>query len=162
MRIVLGFASGLVFGLGLIVSGMADPAADSAALSEIKLQNELEALKQEPPKKGRTSASSTDTGDTDGSGWLKALYVQKFGRLPDQTDPKVPVPPEQLKERLLRAFPVEDTELRLLAQERGKQIQHFLINEAGIPADRVFLLDGKLNGRAQNGTVTSHLSLTTG
>ena len=26
MRIVLGFASGLVFGLGLIVSGMADPA----------------------------------------------------------------------------------------------------------------------------------------
>lgn len=26
MRIVLGFASGLVFGLGLVVSGMADPA----------------------------------------------------------------------------------------------------------------------------------------
>jgi hypothetical protein len=148
--------------LQLEVSGMADPAADSTALSEIKLQNELEALKQEAPKKGRRSPSYTDAGDTDGSGLLRALYVQKFGRLPDQTDPKVPAPPEQLKERLLHAFPIEDAELRLLAQERGKQIQHFLINEAGIPADRVFLLDAKLNGRAQNGTVTSHLSLTAG
>jgi hypothetical protein len=148
--------------LQLEVSGMADPAADSAALSELKLQNELEALKQEAPKKGRKSPSSTDAADTDGFGLLKALYVQKFGRLPDQADPQMPVPPEQLKERLLHAFPVEEAELRLLAQERGKQIQHFLISEAGIPADRVFLLDAKLNGRAQNGTVTSHLSLTAG
>jgi hypothetical protein len=147
--------------LQLEVSGMADPAADSAALSEIKLQNELEALKQEAPRKGRKSPSSTNAGDTEGSGLLR-LYVQKFGRLPDQTDPKMPTPPEQLKERLLHAFPIKDDELRLLAQERGKQIQHFLINEAGIPADRVFLLDAKLNGRAQNGTVTSHLSLTAG
>ncbi|MEP6887669.1 MAG: DUF748 domain-containing protein [Nitrospirales bacterium] len=146
--------------LQLEVSGMADPAADGAALSEIKLQTELEVLKQEAPKNSRKSPSYTDAGDTDGL--LRTLYVQKFGRLPDQTDPKVPVPPEQLKERLLYAFPIEDAELRLLAQERGKQIQHFLINEAGIPAERVFLLDAKLNGRAQNGTVTSHLSLTAG
>jgi hypothetical protein len=148
--------------LQLEVSGTADPAADSAALSEIKLQNELEALKQEAPKKGRSSPSSRDPGDTDESGLLKALYVQKFGRLPNQTDAKVPMPPEELKERLLRAFPIEDAELRLLAEERGKQIQSFLINEAGIPADRVFLLDPKLDGRAQNGTVTSHLGLTAG
>jgi hypothetical protein len=74
----------------------------------------------------------------------------------------MPVPPEQLRERLLQAFAVEESELRLLAQERGKQIQHFLINEAGIPADRVFLLDGKLNGLAKNGMVASHLSLTAG
>ena len=148
--------------LQLEVSGIADPAADSAALSESKLQNELEALKQEAPKKGRKSPSYTDGDSTDGSGLLRALYVQKFGRLPDQTDPKVPVPPEQLKERLLHSFPVEEAELRLLAQERGKQIQHFLITEAGIPADRVFMLDAKLTGRAQNGTVTSQLGLTAG
>jgi hypothetical protein len=37
-----------------------------------------------------------------------------------------------------------------------------LINEAGIPADRVFLLDGKLNGLTKNGMVASHLSLTAG
>jgi hypothetical protein len=52
--------------------------------------------------------------------------------------------------------------LRFLAQERGKQIQHFLINEAGISADRIFLLDAKLTARAQNGVVASQLSLTAG
>jgi hypothetical protein len=148
--------------LQLEVSGIADPAADSAALSEIKLQNELQALKQAAPKKGRASTSDTDARDTGDAGLLRALYVQKFGRLPDQVDPKVPVPAEQLKERLLQAFPVEDAELRLLAQERGKQIQQFLITEAGIPADRVFLLNEKLTGHAQNGTVTSQLGLTAG
>ena len=148
--------------LQLEVSGMADPAADSAALSEIKLQNELEALKKDAPKKGRHSPSSIEAGDTDGFGLLKALYVQKFGRLPDQTDPKRPIAREQLKERLLHTFPIDDADVRLLAQERGKQIQHFLINEAGISSDRVFLLDAKLNGRAENGIVASHLSLTAG
>lgn len=148
--------------LQLEIFGMADPTADSAALSEMKLQDELESLKHETPQKRRQSPSSTDAGDPDGSGLLRALYVQKFGRLPEQIDQNKSVPPEQLKERLLHAFAVEESELRLLAQERGKQIQHFLINEAGIPADRVFLLDGKLNGHAKNGMVASHLSLTAG
>jgi hypothetical protein len=148
--------------LQLEIFGMADPTADSAALSEMKLQDELKALKQEAPQKRRQSPASTGPGDPDDFGLLKALYVQKFGRLPEQIDQNKPVPPEQLKERLLHAFAVEESELRLLAQERGKQIQHFLINEAGIPPDRVFLLDGKLNGLAKNGMVASHLSLTAG
>lgn len=148
--------------LQLEVSGIADPAADGAALSEAKLQGELNALKQEAGKSGRKSQSSAESGDTDGTGLLKALYVKKFGRLPDQTEQNHPMQPEQLRERLLHTFPVEDEELRLLAQERGKQIQHFLITEAGIPADRVFLLDAKLTPRAQNGAVASQLSLTAG
>ena len=148
--------------LQLEVSGIADLVADRVALSEAKLQSELEALKQEAGKSGRRSQSYAEGDDTEDAGLLKALYVKKFGRLPHQIDRNQPVPTEQLRERLLHAFPVEDAELRLLAQERGKQIQHFLITEAGIPADRVFLLDAKLTARAQNGVVASQLSLTAG
>jgi hypothetical protein len=148
--------------LQLEVSGIADPVADRAALSEAKLQSELEALKQEVGKSGRRSQSYAKGDDTEDAGLLKALYVKKFGRLPDQIDRNQPVPPEQLRERLLSTFAVEEAELRFLAQERGKQIQHFLINEAGISADRVFLLDAKLTARAKNGTVASQLSLTAG
>jgi hypothetical protein len=148
--------------LQLEVSGIADPVADRAALSEAKLQSELEALKQEVGKSGRRSQSYAKGDDTEDAGLLKALYVKKFGRLPDQIDRNQPVPPEQLRERLLSTFAVEEAELRFLAQERGKQIQHFLINEAGISADRIFLLDAKLTARAQNGVVASQLSLTAG
>ena len=145
--------------LQLEVSGIADPEADGAALREAKLQRELEALQQATGKPPRTSPKEADPNDT---GLLKALYVKKFGRLPDQTDYNQPVPPEQLRQRLLPTFSVEEAELRLLAQERGKQIQHFLINEAGIPAGRVFLLDAKLTAHAKNGAVASQLSLTAG
>lgn len=148
--------------LQLEVSGIADPVADRAALSEAKLQSELDALKQEVGKSGQRSQSSAETGDPEDARLLKALYVKKFGRPPDQTEQNHPMQPEQLRERLLHTVPVEDEELRLLAQERGKQIQHFLITEAGIPADRVFLLDAKLTTRPQNGAVASQLSLTAG
>ena len=148
--------------LQLEVSGIADPAADRAALSEVKLQSELEALKQTIPKKRRKSLFSTDPADMDDFGLLKALYVQQFGQLPERMDPNLPTAPEGLKTRLLLAFPVEDTELRLLAQERGKQIQHFLIHEAGIPAERVFLRDAKMSERARDCTVPSQLGLTAG
>jgi hypothetical protein len=148
--------------LQLEVSGIADPVADGAALSEAKLQSELEALKQEAGKSVRRSPSDAEGDESEDARLLKALYAKKFGRLPDQTDHNHPVPPEQLRDRLLSTFTVEEAELRLLAQERGKQIQHFLINEAGIPADRVFLLDAKLTARAQNGVVASQLSLTAG
>ena len=146
--------------LQLEVSGIADPEADGAALREAKLQRELDALQQATGKHARTSEAEADGAEI--AGLLKALYIKKFGRLPNQIDPNRPVPPEQLRERLLPTFSVEEEEVRLLAQERGKQIQHFLIDEAGIHADRVFLLDAKLTAHAKNGAVASQLSLTAG
>lgn len=146
--------------LQLEVSGIADPEADGAALKEAKLHRELDALQQATGKHARTS--QVEGGGAERADLLKALYVKKFGRLPDQIDRNRPVPLEQLRERLLSTFSVEEEELRLLAQERGKQIQHFLINEAGIPAERVFLLDAKLTPRAQNGAIASQLTLTAG
>ena len=146
--------------LQLEVSGIADPEADGVALREAKLQRELDALQQASGRHARTSKA--EAGGTEIAGLLKALYIKKFGRLPNQIDPNRPVPPEQLRERLLPTFSVEEEEVRLLAQERGKQIQHFLIDEAGIPANRVFLLDAKLTTHAKNGAVASQLSLTAG
>jgi len=147
--------------LQLEVTGSADSAADGAAIKEAKLQQELDALKEEAAKPGRNKRPASDTDKAD-SGLLKTLFVKKLGALPDQTDGAAMLPPEQLKEQLLETIPIEDSELRLLAQERAKAIQHFLINDAGIPADRVFLLGGNLDGHAKNGTVTSQLSLTAG
>ena len=145
--------------LQLEVTGIADPDADGAALKEAKLQRELEALQQSTGTHARTPQAE---GGADDAGLLKALYVKTFGRLPEPTQPNQPLPPEQLRERLLARFSVEEAELRLLAQERGKQIQHFLISEAGLSAERVFLLDVNLTAHAKNGTVASKLNLTAG
>lgn len=144
--------------LQLEVSGVADPTADGAALSEAKLNKELDGLR-EAAKAGQ---SSRNTDEADDARLLQALYVKKFGGLPKQSDDKVPVPSDQLKARLLEAFPVDEGELRLLAQERAKQIRQSLIEEGAIEAERIFLRDVKLTGRANNGVVISQLGLTAG
>ena len=74
--------------LQLEVSGIADPAADGAALSEAKLQKELDLLK-DTAKTGRSARAQAD--EPDGAGLLQALYVKKFGTLPRQSDGKAPV-----------------------------------------------------------------------
>lgn len=157
-------------GLRLEVAGAADPGADSTALAETKLHRELVKLKlEELQAAGRPAPAGADTAlltDTEQAALVRALYVKKFGRLPEpsaQTDSKAPEAPTvqiaSLKGQLLRDIKVDESEIRLLAQDRAKRIQDFLVTQVGIAPERVFLLDVKVDAKEEAGSVAVKLGL---
>ncbi|MDR4471966.1 MAG: hypothetical protein MRJ92_04710 [Nitrospira sp.] len=58
---------------------------------------------------------------------------------------------DELRQQLVPAMGVEESELRLLAQGRAKAIRERLIEQGGLPEDRVFLVEVEL---AQSGRQT--------
>jgi hypothetical protein len=157
--------------LRLEVAGTIDPSADRAALAEAELRNALSVLKQEEEKTEKKPTPSdsqvVEPAGAEYASLLEMLYVKKFGNVPapDLRDPMQPngtVNLEKLKAKLLETFKVPDTELHLLAQERAKQIRDFLVIRAGVPAERVFFLDVKLDGKARDSIISSKLGLSAG
>ncbi|MGH7229586.1 MAG: DUF748 domain-containing protein [Nitrospiraceae bacterium] len=157
-------------GLRLEVAGAADPGADATALAETKLHRELVKLKlEELQAAGKPAPAGADTillTDTEQAALVRALYVKKFGRLPEpsaQKDSKAPEAPTvqiaTLKGQLLGEMKVDESEIRLLAQERAKRIQDFLVTQVGIVPERVFLLDVKVDAKEAGGSVAVKLGL---
>lgn len=67
--------------------------------------------------------------------------------------------PEAIKERLLKAVDVADSELRQLAKERGKQIRNYLVSQEHIAAERILLVSSDLNPPSDQDFVPTHLTL---
>lgn len=156
--------------LRLEIAGAADAQADRAALAEIKLHRELVALKDGDAKTGQGSESGPDTfrflPEAEQAALIKTLYRQKYGALPEpspaadgQATP-TPAPMQSLKDRLRADTPIEDAELRRLAQDRGKLIQQFLVTQGSINPERLYMLEVQVNATAKDGTVPSSLNLT--
>lgn len=156
-------------GLRLEIGGAADGEVDRAALAEMKLNQDLIALKgadlkaagKPAPEEGDISRLS----ETEQAALVKAFYLKKFGRLPEtlptpgQADKPMPVSIQALKDRLLSDITVGEGEIRLLGQERARRIQDYLVTQGGIPPERIYLLDIKVDAKARNGSVGSNLSL---
>jgi hypothetical protein len=149
--------------LRLEIAGSADAEVDRAALTEHKLNRDLVALKtgNAKPTAGTATGSDDFTGlpRDEQTKLTKALYVKRFGKLPESQ--AGPVPTQALRDRLIENTVIDEDELRLLAQGRGKTIQDFLIAQGGIDPEHVFLLDAKLDAQAKDGTVASKLNLNT-
>ncbi len=159
-------------GLRLDVAGAADPEADRAALAEAKLTRELLSVK---PGSSRTQGkpdpeappTTLQLTATEKEELIKALYIKKFGRLPDPPPARPgekpqttqPISTVSLKAQLLKDIKVGDDEIRLLAQRRAKRIQDYLVSEGGITPDRIFLLAPKVDEHASGNSVTTHLGL---
>ncbi|HMK22674.1 MAG TPA: DUF748 domain-containing protein, partial [Terriglobales bacterium] len=156
-------------GLRLEIAGAADPKADRTALAEQKLHRDLLALRP-----AGTSGAAKQTGgevdfsrlpESEQSDLIKTLYLKKFGKLPEspstagQAEKPAPVSIQTLKDRLLGEITIDEGELRLLAQERSRRIQEFLITQGGTPPERLYLLDIKIDAKAKDGIVASNLSL---
>lgn len=57
---------------------------------------------------------------------------------------------DELRQQLFPAMTVEESELRLLAQGRARAIRERLIEQGGLPEDRVFLIDAELAPSEEN------------
>ena len=158
-------------GLQLEITGAVDAEADRAVLAEVRLNQDLLAFKKAQLKSdGKPVPAAmgfTQLPEAEQAELVKALYVKKFGKLPEPSQPEArqgdqPVSGQiqALKARLLGEITVDDSEIRLLGQHRAKQIQDYLVTQGGIPPERIFLLDVKVDVKAANGIVASDLSLT--
>lgn len=155
-------------GLRLEVTGAVDPQIDRQALAWSRLRKQLQKKKfvKDPSsaKKGLTVEEMPLTPEEEARG-LVEMYVEKFGPLPQESPssrdetPPAPLRPEELKAKLIDSMNIEESQLRLLAQQRAQNIRHYLIQDLQFPADRVFLVESNFSPVTEEETVRNPLTL---
>lgn len=151
--------------LQLEVTGTADPTVDRTVLREVKFQQQLAAVRH-----ASTAGQSTgrrpgnqDKAKDDDTRWIEALYVRTFGALPQPStngESRPEATTDVLRTRLLEAITIDDGDLRRLAHDRAARVQDFLINRLAVPAERIFVLDARIDEHAQDDRVATTLNLT--
>jgi hypothetical protein len=151
--------------LRLEIRGTASPEQDRRALAEQLLMKKV---------RGAAKAASPEP-----LGWLErrrlyALYRDNFKADPDDLLPALK-PGEHrtgdqenamlaavVSERLLPTMPVTDDALRSLAHARANNVKVFLLEQAGILAERLYLLDIDTTVKGTDNAVATVLSLQAG
>jgi hypothetical protein len=151
--------------LRLEIRGTASPEQDRRALAKQMLMKKV---------RGGAKASSPEP-----LGWLErrrlyALYRETFKADPDALLPALK-PGERrtsdqenamlvaaVSERLLTTMPVTDDALRSLARARANNVKVFLLEQTGINAERLYLLDIDTTVKGTYGAVATQLSLQAG
>ncbi|RJP19375.1 MAG: DUF748 domain-containing protein [Candidatus Abyssobacteria bacterium SURF_5] len=81
--------------------------------------------------------------------------VREMGKSSGSLDTLV----ERARHRLIENTPVEEIELRLLAQERANRIKGYLIDRHGVSNDRLYLLDPELGPVSDGAALRADLTL---
>jgi uncharacterized protein involved in outer membrane biogenesis len=133
--------------LNLDIKGTADPTQDRTALAEAALLRRLRLdrvteLRAQGQRVPRSQADQLQLTDED----YRRLFTRYY---------RLSHPPagagldgaafDQAKREVLEKWPVSEMELRLLARARGQRVRDYLVDEAGLPDDRIYLLDVKLD-----------------
>lgn len=149
-------------GLRVDVAGTADPARDRDALAMQKISADVQRRFTQGGTKNVQSVPSPSREFE----LLSDLYAEKLGKQPMKSE-SLPggksvervLSADELRQQLVPAMAVEESELRILAQGRAKAIREHLIEQGGLSEDRVFLLD--VDVAASDGQqVRAHLNLT--
>ncbi len=144
------------------VTGIADPARDREALALRKIADEVQRRFTHGGTKNLQAAMSPSREFE----LLSDLYAEKLGKQPMKRE-ELPggksvervLTAEELRQQLSPAVTVEDAELHLLAQERAKAIREYLIEQGGLPDERVFLVEAEL-AASEGKPIRAHLNLT--
>jgi hypothetical protein len=166
-------------GLRLDIAGAVDSNVDGRALAEAKLLAQMKKIKfvQQPPSgdQATVSVELLELTKEDESQYLKQLFMEKFGEsaLSKATEPpdiqksetgsegktsKI-LTVDEIKAKLLEGTVVDEGQLRVLAQQRAQQIREYLIQEAKVPSNQVFLVEVVLNPVTEEGLVRIPLAL---
>lgn len=144
------------------VIGTADPTRDREALAMQKISADVQRRFTQGGTKNLQAALSPSREFE----LLSDLYAEKLGKqpmkkeeLPGGTSVERVLTADELRQQLVPAMGVEESELRLLAQGRAKAIRERLIEQGGLPEDRVFLVEVEL-AASEGKQVRAHLTLT--
>ena len=144
------------------VIGAADPTRDREALALQKMNTEV----QRRFTKGGTKNLQAVLAPERELEFLSDLYAEKLGKQPLKRE-EVPggkvvervLTVDELRQQLIPAMTVEESELRSLAQGRAKAIREQLTAQGRLPEERVFLVEVELSDSAGE-KVHARLNLT--
>jgi uncharacterized protein involved in outer membrane biogenesis len=144
------------------VIGTADPVSDRDALAMQKISADV----QRRFTQGGTKNLQAVLSPSHEFELLSDLYAEKLGKQPMKKE-ELPggksvervLTADELRQQLVPAMGVEESELRLLAQGRAKAIRERLIEQGGLPEDRVFLVEVEL-AQSEGKPIRAHLNLT--
>ena len=150
-------------GLRLEITGTADPVRDKKELGLQKLKAQLFARWRQ----GKGASKETDLPMREEERLIKDLYDQQRSQQPVSapamaSDP-APKPPtiDDMRQQLVAAIAVSDSDLRALAQQRADQVRGQFTGEGKLAAERVFLTEVDL-AASDHDRVRSRLNITAG
>jgi len=147
-------------GLRLEITGTADPVHDRKVLGLQKLKAQLLARWQQ----GKGASKEGDLPIVEEERAIKELFDQQRSQQPVATPAQGNSKPptiEDMRQQLVAAMPVSDSDLRLLAQQRAEQIRGQLAGDGKLADERVFLTEVDLTA-SDHEKVRSRLNLTAG
>ncbi|MBA2485950.1 MAG: DUF748 domain-containing protein, partial [Nitrospira sp.] len=144
------------------VIGVADQSRDRQALARQKINAEVQ---RRFTKAGTKNLQAVISQQREFE-FLSDLYAEKLGKQPTKREASQGgtvvervVSVEELRQQLIPAMTVEESELRSLAQGRAKAIREQLIAQGRLPEDRVFLVEVEL-ASSEGEMVRARLNLT--
>jgi hypothetical protein len=150
-------------GLRLEITGTADPIRDRKVLGLQKLKAQLLARWQQ----GKSVSKEVDLPIVEEERAVKELFDQQRSQQPVATPaegaPVASKPPtiEEMRQQLVAAIPVPDSDLRLLAQQRAEQMRGQLAGDGKLADERVFLTEVDLTASDYE-KVRNRLNITAG
>ncbi|PPD04945.1 MAG: membrane biogenesis protein [Methylobacter sp.] len=157
-------------GLQLEIKGQAYEKADWPALTDAALYDWLKQLKvSELGKAGKNvREENIELSDEDYKRLLTQLFLQKFPLLaetsllgtPKLIDPSAGDFYQVARDKLGETIRPEQKRLKELAADRAQTIAKYLVQQGGVPNERVFILDSVVNPNttSENGDVKSNIT----
>ncbi|SEK96684.1 DUF748 domain-containing protein [Nitrosovibrio tenuis] len=140
--------------LKLEIMGEADPMHDPDALKRAILERKVKAQKLlENVKKGETSGLLDDIELTpeEHAKYLALAYKEeKFAKPKNVIGLTKSLPAPEMEQLLLANINAGDSEMRELAEVRAENARDWLIEKGGIPGDRIFMLEPKVQAEADS------------
>jgi len=141
--------------LKLEVAGSVDPEKDREGLRQAWMERKVKARKLAQLVKQRKEAGSLDevvVSEKEYPDLLEQAYkLEKFPKPRNFIGLTKSLPREEMEKLMLANAPVDDEELRQLADQRAKAVADWLRAGGKVPAERVFLLPPKPMPKQTNG-----------
>ncbi len=133
--------------LRLEIEGRADPESDPEGLKRDRLATKVRALKREDLTKKGLESGSTDAvelGANEYPALLERVYrAEKFPKPRNLVGMVKGLPVEEMEKLILANSPVDEEDLRDLADRRAKVVRDWLLAHQ-VPGERLFMLPVKL------------------
>ena len=141
--------------LKLEITGTADPATEQEGLKRAILARKVRAQKlAELAKggKGGGSLAEVSVSAEEYPRYLEKAYKEEAFKKPRNfVGLTKSLPVAEMEALMLANITAEEEEMRQLAQRRGTVVQTWLVEQGGVPTERVFLLAPKLGGTGPQG-----------
>lgn len=138
--------------LKLEIMGRADPEHDPEALKRTMLERKVKAQKvSENVKKGEAGGSLEDVElkPEEYAKYLTLAYKEeKFVKPKNVVGLTKSLPVPEMEQLMLANISAGDSEMRELAESRAMAARDWLVEQGGVPGDRVFVLDSKIEAEA--------------